>query len=178
MENYGVMTAADTLRIERLLPGPLERVWQYLVDSDKRRQWLAAGELEQRSGAPLELVFRNGELSQSDDRAPDKYADIAEEAKLRGEVIDCESPRQLTLSWGSPSGEASEVRFELEPRGDKVLLVVTHSRLRSRDETLSVSAGWHTHLDILGAKLRGETPPSFWSEHTRLEAEYLQRLAQ
>ncbi|MBB3059863.1 uncharacterized protein YndB with AHSA1/START domain [Microbulbifer rhizosphaerae] len=37
MEDYGVMTAADTLRIERLLPGPLERVWQYLVDSDKRR---------------------------------------------------------------------------------------------------------------------------------------------
>ncbi|MBB3059862.1 SRPBCC domain-containing protein [Microbulbifer rhizosphaerae] len=123
-------------------------------------------------------MFRNSELSQSGDRAPDKYADIAEEAKLRGEVIDCDPPRQLTLSWGSPAGEASEVRFDLEPRGDKVLLVVTHSRLQSRDETLSVSAGWHTHLDILGAKLRGETPPSFWSEHTRLEAEYLQRLAQ
>ena len=30
MNDYGVLTAPDTLRIERLLPGPIERVWQYL----------------------------------------------------------------------------------------------------------------------------------------------------
>jgi uncharacterized protein YndB with AHSA1/START domain len=42
MNDYGVLTAPDTLRIERLLPGPIERVWQYLTDSDKRATWLAA----------------------------------------------------------------------------------------------------------------------------------------
>lgn len=176
MSDYGVQIAPDTVRIERLLPGPLERVWQHLVDSEKRSQWLAAGELAEQGGAPLELVFRNGDLSQSGDRAPEKYADCGEEATLHGRIIDYDAPQLLVLGWGSPADAESQVRFELTPRGDQVLLVVTHSRLASREEMLSVSAGWHTHLDILVARLRGEAPPSFWTEHTRLEAEYEQRL--
>ena len=43
--DYGAVTAApNTVRIQRLLPGPMERVWAYLTDSELRRQWLAAGE--------------------------------------------------------------------------------------------------------------------------------------
>ena len=38
---YGVLTEPATLKIQRLLPGPIERVWAYLVESDLRRQWLA-----------------------------------------------------------------------------------------------------------------------------------------
>ncbi|MFC6978096.1 hypothetical protein [Microbulbifer taiwanensis] len=102
MSEYGEKIAAETLRIERLLPGPIERLWQYLVDSDRRREWLAAGELVESGGAPLELVFRNNDLSQSDDRAPEKYAHIGDEARLHCHIIDCEAPRQLTLAWGTP----------------------------------------------------------------------------
>ena len=40
---YGVLTEPATLKIQRLLPGPIERVWAYLTESDLRRQWLAAG---------------------------------------------------------------------------------------------------------------------------------------
>jgi hypothetical protein len=40
----------------------------------------------------------------------------------------------------------------------------------------SVSAGWHTHLDILSARLEGRVAESFWAKHTRLEAEYDRRL--
>jgi len=97
--------------------------------------------------------------------------------KLQGRVIACEAPRQLTLGWGGPAAE-SRVHFELTPRGDQVLLVVTHSQLYSREEMISVSAGWHTHLDILVAKLSGATPPSFWAQHTQLEMEYALRLEQ
>ena len=43
---YGVLTEPATLRIERLLPGPIERVWAYLTESDLRRKWLAAGEMQ------------------------------------------------------------------------------------------------------------------------------------
>jgi hypothetical protein len=74
------------------------------------------------------------------------------------------------------SGEHSEVRFELTPRDDMVLLEVTHRRLARRDEMLSVAAGWHTHLSILAGRLSGRTPAGFWSTHTRLEAEYEQRI--
>lgn len=45
LEAYGRLTAPDTLQIERLLPGPIERVWSYLTESEKRRKWLASGDM-------------------------------------------------------------------------------------------------------------------------------------
>ncbi len=50
LDPYGVLTEPATLTIERLLPGPIERVWAYLTESDLRRQWLAAGEMEMKVG--------------------------------------------------------------------------------------------------------------------------------
>jgi uncharacterized protein YndB with AHSA1/START domain len=44
------------LRIQRLLPGPIERVWAYLTESDLRRQWLASGTMQLQPGASFELV--------------------------------------------------------------------------------------------------------------------------
>ena len=35
--------SADTIRIERLLDGPLETVWRYLAEADLRSQWFAGG---------------------------------------------------------------------------------------------------------------------------------------
>ena len=35
-QDYGVVTAPDTVKIERMLPGPIERVWAYLTDPAKR----------------------------------------------------------------------------------------------------------------------------------------------
>jgi uncharacterized protein YndB with AHSA1/START domain len=43
-DHYGVLSEPATLTIQRLLPGPIERAWAYLTESDLRRQWLAAGE--------------------------------------------------------------------------------------------------------------------------------------
>ena len=34
---YGTLIEPATLKIERLLPGPIERVWAYLTDSELRR---------------------------------------------------------------------------------------------------------------------------------------------
>ena len=36
MSEYGIVTEAGAVRFERLLPGPIERVWAYLTDPDKR----------------------------------------------------------------------------------------------------------------------------------------------
>jgi uncharacterized protein YndB with AHSA1/START domain len=48
MHQYVDRVAADTVRLERLLPGPLERAWSFLTESDKRARWLAGGEWELR----------------------------------------------------------------------------------------------------------------------------------
>ncbi len=39
---------AQTMRLERLLPGPIERVWEYLTRPDLQRTWLAESASEFR----------------------------------------------------------------------------------------------------------------------------------
>ena len=167
MSTYGVVTEPGTVRIERKLPGPIERVWDHLTNSELRGRWLASGPLEPRLGGSVELNFRHAGLSGEADRAPDKYRD-RECHQTSGHVTAWQPPRLLAYTWG---GE-SEVTFELTPEQAGILLVVTHRRLPSRDMMLSVSAGWHVHLDILSDQLRDKPPRPFWSNHTRLEAEY------
>ena len=175
--SYAVPLSADTVRIERTLPGPIERVWQYLVDSDLRSQWLASGEIEPRVGGRVDHVWRNNALTQGDAPAPAKYAHIADEARMQGRVTEYDPPRALAYTWGEDASTSSEVRYELTPQGDEVHLVLVHRRL-SPESFNSVAAGWHTHLDILVARMTDTVPEGFWRQHTRLEREYAARLPQ
>ena len=170
-DDYGVLAAPDTVRIERLLPGPIERVWAWITEEDKRVQWLAGGALELRVGGRVELAFRHKELTYVDDPAPPKYADMAEHAQLRGEVTVCEPPHRLAYTWGGQG----EVLYELRETAGGVRLVITHQRLPGRDDVLSVSAGWHAHLDLLVARMQGRAAPRYWQLHSRLEVDYAQR---
>ncbi len=174
---YAQRTATDTVRLERLLPGPIERVWAYLTESDKRATWLAAGEMELHVDGRVEHRFRNSTLTGHDDDAPPpKYANLACEVGMHGRITVCEPPTVLAYTWGEADGEFSEVRFDLSPVGDQVRLRVEHRRLCAGEQMLSVAAGWHTHLDILVDRLGGHAPAPFWSTHSRLEADYEQRL--
>ena len=58
-ELYGVLTDPVTLRIERRLPGPIERIWSYLTDGELRRQWLASGDMKLEAGSSFELKNAN-----------------------------------------------------------------------------------------------------------------------
>ena len=177
---YGVVIGPGIVRFERVLPGPIERVWSYLTDSKKRSMWLAAGEMELRPGGPVEHIFRNSDLTAHDDPPPAKYAAHAKETRMHGQILACEPPRLLAYSWGEITGEHadahSEVRFELSTVGNDVRLVLTHSKLANRDGMVGVSGGWHSHLDLLADQLRGRTPAAFWAAFTRLESAYEQRI--
>jgi uncharacterized protein YndB with AHSA1/START domain len=169
LDAYGVLTEPATLTIRRLLPGPAERIWAYLTQSDLRRQWLAAGEMELTVGAPFEFVWRNDELTSPSGRRP---AGAAEEHRMQMRITELDPPRKLGITWGSTGG----VSFTLEPQGQEVLLTVTHHRVPDRSTLLNVSAGWHMHLDILAAVVRGETPEPFWDGVGRLKQDYERRL--
>jgi uncharacterized protein YndB with AHSA1/START domain len=171
MNDYGTITEAGAIRFERLLPGPIERVWAYLTESDKRGKWLASGALEPRVGGQVELRFRHADLSPQKEPVPEKYRQYENGAAFTAEVTRCEPPRVLSHTWG----DGSEVTFELAPQGERVLLVLTHRRLSPTD-LLDVSGGWHTHLDILVDNLNDRVPQPFWSTHARLEAEYERRI--
>lgn len=164
--DYGVVTEAGAIRFERLLPGPIERVWAYLTESEKRGRWLASGEMELRPGGTFELVWRNSELTDHDDPPPAKHAAQAEH-RMKGRIIESDPPRLLIQEWPE-----SEVVFELAEQGGKVLLTLTHRRLPSRAMMLDVAGGWHAHLAILAAKLERRDPPPFWAMHSQLEQDY------
>ncbi|MBW6396674.1 SRPBCC family protein [Roseomonas sp. HJA6] len=166
---YGALTEPMTLQIQRMLPGPIERVWAYITDSDLRRQWLAAGPMDQKVGATVEFVWRNDELNTPPSRRPEGFD---EEHRLLCEVLEIDPPRRLVITWGRSDG----VTFELAPVGQKVLLTITHRRLPDRDMLLKVSAGWHGHLDVLAARMAGVEPAPFWDEWLRLKGEYAKRI--
>jgi uncharacterized protein YndB with AHSA1/START domain len=166
---YGAFTGPAELTIQRLLPGPIERVWAYLTESNLRKQWLASGVMQMRAGTPFEFVWRNDELSSPPAKRPEGFS---EEHRMQSEIIEVDPPRKITFTW-APRGE---VTFELNPQGDKVLLTVIHRRISDRANTLKVSAGWHTHLDVLVARLNGEEPKPYWDVWQRLHDEYGTRL--
>lgn len=173
MSNYGIFTGPGTVRFERLLPGPIERVWTYLTESDKKAKWLAAGVVEARVGGKVEFRFKHSDLSEIDDPIPEKYKHMEGGTYFEGRVTKWNPPRLLSYTWGEGTGEDSEVTFELTPEGEKVRLVLTHRRLGDDSDILiSVASGWHTHLDILFDRINGRTPQGFWTVHTRMEREY------
>nr|QLH55561.1 Aha1 domain-containing protein [Myxococcus virescens] len=169
------LLASDTVRIERLLPGPIERVWAYLTESEKRRLWLAGGLTETKVGGKVELMFRHSELSEKAGAPPPRHADKEKGHLNVGRVTACEPPHVFAYTWAENHGDPSEVRFELAEREDGVLLTVTHVRLDSRDTRRSVAGGWHTHLDLLVDRLNGQPSPNFWEAYERAHAEYVTR---
>ena len=166
---YGELIEPTTLRIQRLLPGPIERIWAYLTDSDLRRKWLASGAMEGEAGTSFELVWRNDELTDPPGETP---AGFGGEHRMQSRIVAFEPPRKLVITWNS----TGDVTFELEPRGEKVLLTIVHRRFPDRATLLKHMAGWHMHLDVLVARAGGKEPTPFWDGWARLQQEYEARL--
>jgi uncharacterized protein YndB with AHSA1/START domain len=121
--------------------------------------------MEMKVGAPVELVWRNDELTDPPGQRPSGFP---EEHRMQSRITELDPPRKLAITWGSTGG----VSFELEPQGDDVLLTVIHRRVPDRSVLLNVSAGWHMHLDILAARLAGQEPETFWDGWARLKNAY------
>ena len=169
LDAYGELIEPATLKIQRLLPGPVERIWAYLTQSELRRQWLAAGDMATKAGTPLELVWRNDELTDPPGRRPTGFG---KEHRMQSRITEFDPPRKLAFAWQG----SGDVSFELEPKGKEVLLTVIHRRLPDRETTLMVGAGWHMHLDVLAARATGKEPEPFWDGWDRLKKEYDRRV--
>lgn len=175
---YGIFKEPETIQFERLLAGPIDRVWAYLTESDKKGKWLAAGDVEPRVGGKVDLYFKHDNLSESDDPIPEKYKSMEDGAYSTGRITQWDPPRLLSYTWAEETGEESEVTFKLiSKENNKVLLILTHRRLGDDPTTLiSVASGWHTHLGILADCLNGNEPQGFWKVHNRMEKEYEERI--
>ncbi len=167
---YGELTGLTTLKIQRTLPGPIERVWAYLTESDLRRQWLASGDMTLQADTRCELVWRNDELTQPPGARPDGFS---AQHSMEVRIIEADPPHKLVFTWGVNG----QVSIELDAQGDEVLFTLVHLRLPDdREIRLKVSAGWHSHLDVLVARVSGTEPVAFWDGWRRLHEEYAQRI--
>lgn len=158
------------LRIVRLLPGPIERVWAYLTDAEKRARWFAGGATEPKAGGKVEFAMQHKQISPHE-QPPARYAHVHDPGvTFEGRVLRYEPPRVLAYTFGDDN---SQVTFELTAQGEKVLLVLTH-RSTGDDikEQNNYAGGWHTHLALLIALLENTPPPPFWAQHARLAAHY------
>jgi len=162
----------NTVRFERVLPGPIERVWSYLTEGPLLKTWLVEdGAIPARAGESFILTMGGGE---------DMPEREGYEPKTYGTVLTYDPPRALEYTWGvkSPEGTMldSTVRFELEPLGERVRLTLTHRAVIAGFETRTLS-GWHALLDALRARLENAEPTDPMRSMRELLPQYESRLA-
>jgi uncharacterized protein YndB with AHSA1/START domain len=174
---YGVVVEPGTVRFERLVPGPIERVWSYLIDDNNRSQWLAFGSLVPRVGGKFELRFEHAKLSKHQAPPPERFKDIGTPVGIE-QITRIAPPMLLSFTWGGDANGASDVTVELTPKGNQVLLALTHRRLADRKAMADVSGGWHPLLAVLVERLNGREPAAFWSIFAETDGIYEKRLAE
>lgn len=146
-----------TLRFERILSHPPERVWFALTQHDELQAWHPTPfELEPRIGGAVRFA-ENGPMGED------------------GEVVAYDPPLLLAYTWGG-----DQLRFELQAHQQGCRLVLTHI-FDDRMKAARDAAGWHLCLAALSGSLDGDASkssepaqqlPGGWSE---LNAEYEQR---
>ena len=112
------------------IAAPPEKVWQALTTAEFSRQYF--------SGFAIEADLKVGGAFIA--RAPDGSVHIG------GEVIECDPPRKLTVTWNVNWPALVEklgptlVTYEIEPAGDVVRLTMLQSHDRESATTSSPAA--------------------------------------
>lgn len=172
----GELIAPNTIRFERMLPGPIERVWSYLTDPEKRSKWLASGPMEERLGGALRLEWYHSTLDTQQEEIPERFKALENGSSMDSRITRFDPPHVLGFQWGKRADALSEVIIELSERGKDVLLVLTHAGLPNHNDLLGIAGGWHVHLDVLVEHLNGRKAPGFWGAHAVVDEEYRRRL--
>jgi len=106
-------------------------LWDAITSPERARRWLGALSGDLRAGGTYELRMGEGRPG-ADDVA-------------HGEVLRCEPPRLLELTWHFPGEQQSHLRVEVSEDGELVLL---HTRLEAA-AARDYGTGWQVVLDQL-----------------------------
>jgi uncharacterized protein YndB with AHSA1/START domain len=142
MDGKGQSERVLSVRFARRLAAPVETVWAHLVECGRLPEWYGEdGVIEARAGGGVRLVGGH----------------------IRGVVTRCVPRRLLSYTWnvfGLDDGEVSPypesyLTLELAAAGGETDLTLTHLPILDAFEAQN-AMGWHTFLDMLGARVRGE----------------------
>jgi uncharacterized protein YndB with AHSA1/START domain len=157
-EQYGLLEergGRGVVRLERRLTATPEEVWPLLVEPEEVATWLADLAIEPRVGGAFILTFEN---------MP---------SVSRGHITAFEPPTLLEYRWYEGEAIESLVRFELRAAGAATTdLTLTHTLLHGAADLHEYAAGWHTHLELLIARLAGRVPAWDWARYNELLANY------
>jgi uncharacterized protein YndB with AHSA1/START domain len=130
---YGPSDA--TVRFERTFDRPRGAVWAALTQPALLAVWLDEASVELRVGGRFEIRFSDG--------------------PMLGLITELIENSVLAYSWHEGQYGQSHVRWELSDTADGgTSMTLTHTRLLT-DSATGFAAGWHHHLERLGALLDG-----------------------
>lgn len=165
MSDVAKIIDEHTIEFVRILPGPIEKVWAYLWDGEKRGEWFASGAMPTKPGEKFEMRFKHSTLSPNQATPPEKFIEMDKNGHCSENVLlKYEPPHLLAFTFGAEKhpDKVSEVEFKLTPEGDRIRFTLTHRKIPDQDYARGVSGGWHAHLAILEDKAYGRVPPAFW----------------
>lgn len=125
----------ETLRFERHLAHPPEKVWRALTEPAHLSAWypMQVVDLDLRAGGAIRFRDEEG-------------------TEFRGEVTEVNPPKHFAFREYDPETGEHDARFELAPDGEGCVLVFTHSFVPG-DWAAQVETGWNRCLDALPAVL-------------------------
>ncbi|OBZ13778.1 SRPBCC family protein [Bacillus sp. FJAT-26390] len=123
-----------TVRFERRLKHPVEKVWSMLTENDKLAKWFSELRVDDlREGGIIKFDMQDGTFEEM-------------------EILELKEHSVLEYTWGE-----DQVRFELypEPKGCRLVLIEKVSKITAH--TPRDIAGWDVCLDVIEALLEGRT---------------------
>jgi uncharacterized protein YndB with AHSA1/START domain len=138
----GEIIPESAVRFVRMLPGPVEKVWTVLTETNRLPEWYGEGVIEPREGGNVQLMGGH----------------------IRGVVTGWRPHNMLAYTWNVfDPGESvsrypiSYLEFALAREDKAVKLTLTHRPVPTNFQK-QTAMGWHTMLDLIEASLNDECP--------------------
>jgi uncharacterized protein YndB with AHSA1/START domain len=121
--------------LRRSYDAPVEDVWDACSDPDRLKRWFGSVSGDLRLGGKFQI-----------------------EGNAGGEILRCEPPRLLAVSWVYGDHPADEVELRLTPEADGTTVVeLEHAAAPGTvDDLAGVGVGWDLTLLALGMHLAGQ----------------------
>jgi uncharacterized protein YndB with AHSA1/START domain len=123
------------VRLDEVLPHPVEAVWSALTDADAVSEWLMATE---RFRPEVGTRFRM------------KTEHLSADGWVEAEILELDPPRRMMWAWFIAGHvEPTTVIFELVPEGDGTRLTLTHAGEIDSEIGARLRDGWPSRIELL-----------------------------
>ena len=145
------------VRFERDYATDAADLWDAVTSPPRVARWLAEVSGDLRPGGTVHVHFDDGTAAM--------------------ELLSCEPPARLAVRWRHGDDASSRVTLEVSSRTDGgARLVLVHDEL-TEQQAPEYAAGWHWHLDALGAALDGVPAPEWDAVFGAAGVEYRRQLS-